>query len=221
MITGLSNAASSYLRPASSSGLNAISTSDVPSEGSATTDASTSSPGISVSQLKPLQGAKPISAADNPVLRDLLATNWLMTHGANATQSPVSDTAPENTYAQVKVGGKVVATVYNGGSSEMTNEAAGKIGNLQDPPGLSGPDLAQWRADSYAKLLRGTVEKASTAITQSEWTPHESSSATYSRDQLDAAFQAMLAEGQKAAAQLQSSYLASRAQAGTSADFSA
>ena len=98
----------------------------------------------------------------------------------------------------------------------MTNEAAAKIGKLDDPPGLSGPDLAQWRADSYAKLLGGTVEKASTAITQSEWTPRESSSATYSRDQLDAAFRAMLAEGQKAGVQLQSSYLAPRTQPGTS-----
>ena len=103
----------------------------------------------------------------------------------------------------------------------MTNAAAAKIGKLEDPPGLSGPDLAQWRADNYAKLLGGTVEKASTAITQSQWTPRQSNSATYSRDQLDAAFQAMLAEGQKAAAQLQSSYLASRTQPGTSADVSA
>ncbi len=103
----------------------------------------------------------------------------------------------------------------------MTNAAAAKIGKLEDPPGLSGPDLAQWQADNYAKLLGGTVEKASTAITQSQWTPRQSNSATYSRDQLDAAFQAMLAEGPKAAVQLQSSYLASRAQPGTSADISA
>ncbi|SFI48590.1 hypothetical protein SAMN04487925_10316 [Bradyrhizobium sp. cf659] len=88
-------------------------------------------------------------------------------------------------------------------------------------PGLSGRDLAQWRADSYAELLGGTVEKAPTAITQSAWTPRDSSPSTYSREQLDAAFQAMLAEGQKATAQRQSSYLASRAQAGTSADISA
>lgn len=121
----------------------------------------------------------------------------------------------------MKVDGKVVATLYNGGSSTMTNAAAAKIGKLEDPPGLSGPDLAQWRADNYAKLLGGTVEKASTAITQSQWTPRQSNSATYSRDQLDAAFQAMLAEGPKAAVQLQSSYLASRAQPGTSADISA
>jgi hypothetical protein len=121
----------------------------------------------------------------------------------------------------VKVDGRVVATLYNGGSSTMTNAAAAKVGKLEDPPGLNGPDLAQWRADNYAKLLGGTVEKASTAITQSQWTPRESSSATYSRDQLDAAFQAMLAEGQKASAQLQSSYLASHTLSGTSADISA
>ncbi|WP_271598311.1 hypothetical protein [Bradyrhizobium sp. CCBAU 45384] len=220
MISGLSSALP-YLRPASTSGSNATSTPKLHPEMSAATDAATSSPGISVSQLKPLQGAKQISVADHPDLRDLMATNWLRTHGASASQTALSDDAPENTYAQVKVDGKVLATLYNGGSSTMTNAAAAKIGKLEDPPGLSGPDLAQWRADTYAKLLGGTVEKASTAITQSQWAPRESSSATYSREQLDAAFQAMLAEGQKAAAQLQSSYLASRAQSGTSADISA
>jgi hypothetical protein len=217
MMSGVSGAALPYLRPASTSSSHATSTSGAPSE----VPAATSSSGIKVSQLKPLQGTKAISAADNPVLRDLMATNWLTTHGASATQPGVSDDAPENTYAQVKVDGKVVATLYNGGSSTMTNEAAAEIGKLEDPPGLGGPDLAQWRADSYAERLGGTVEKASTAITQSQWTPRQSSSATYSRDELDAAFQAMLAEGQKAAAQLQSSYLASRTQQGTSADFNA
>ncbi|WP_027549935.1 hypothetical protein [Bradyrhizobium sp. Cp5.3] len=221
MISGLASAASTYLRPASTSSSNATSTAGVQSEVSAASDAAAGGPRIDVSQLKPLQGAKPISAADNPVLRDLMATNWLMTHGATATQSSVADNAPENTYARVTVNGKVVATLYNGGSSAMTNEAAARIGDLKDPPDLSGPDLAQWRADSYAKLLGGTVEKAPTAITQSQWTPRESSSAAYSRDQLDAAFQAMLAEGQKATAQRQSPYLASPTPPGTSADFNA
>ncbi|MEH2495300.1 hypothetical protein V1294_001779 [Bradyrhizobium sp. AZCC 1678] len=222
MISGMSNVASSYLRPASTFTSNpTLTPADVQSDASAPTDAGTGSLRINVSQLKPLHGARFISAADDPVLHDLLATNWLTTHGASATQSFVSDDAPQNTYAQVKVDGKVVATLYNGGSSTITNEAAVKLGDLQDPPGFSGPNLAQWRADSYARLLGGTVEKAPTAITQSQWTTHESSSTTYSRDQLDAAFQAMLAEGQKATAQRQSSYLASQAQAGTSADFSA
>jgi hypothetical protein len=222
MISGMSSVASSYLRPASTFTSNpTLTPADAQPDASATTDSGTSGPRINISQLKPLQEAKFISAADDPVLHDLMATNWLTTHGAGATQPSVSDDAPQNTYAQVKVNGKVVATLYNGGSSTMTNGAAAKIGDLRDPPGLSGPDLAQWRADSYAELLGGTVEKAPTAITQSQWTPHESSSTTYSRDQLDAAFQAMVTEGQKAAAQRQSSYLTSPAQAGASADFSA
>jgi hypothetical protein len=222
MISGMFSVRSSYLRPASAFTSNpTLTPADAQPDASATMDSGTSDPRIDVSQLKPLQGAKFISAADNPVLRDLMATNWLTVHGAGATQPSGSDDAPQNTYAQVKVDGKVVATLYNGGSSTMTNGAAAKIGDLQDPPGLSGPDLAQWRADSYAKLLGGTVEKAPTAMTQAQWTPHESSSTTYSRDQLDAAFQAMVAEGQKAAAQRQSSYLTSPAQTGASADFSA
>jgi hypothetical protein len=222
MVSGVSGVASNYLRPLSTFSSNPTWTpTGIQSDASATADSGTSAPRINVSQLKPLQGAKPISAADDPVLHDLMATNWLMAHSASATQSLVSDDAPQNTYARVKVGGKVVATLYNGGSSTMTNEAAAKVGDLQDPPGLSGPDLAQWRGDSYAKLLGGTVEKALTAITQSQWTPHQSSSTTYSRDQLDAAFQAMVAEGRKAIAQRQSSYFASQAPVGASADFSA
>ncbi|MGY8638607.1 hypothetical protein RAD15_39695 [Bradyrhizobium sp. 14AA] len=219
MISNVSSAALPHLRPASTSASNA--TSGLQPVIPDTTDAATSGFRIDVSQVKPLQGAKLISAADDPVLHDLMATNWLMTHDTSATQSVVPDNAPENTYAQVKVNGKVVATLYNSGASAMTNAAGAEIGKLEDPPGLSGPDLAQWRADQYAERLGGTVEKASTAITQSQWTPRESSSTTYSREQLDAAFQAMLAEGQKAAAQQQSSYLASRTRQGTSADISA
>jgi hypothetical protein len=218
----MSGGGSSYLRPASTFTSNPILTpADARTDTPATTDSGKSEPGLSVSQLKPLQGAKFISAADDPVLHDLMASNWLRTHDAAATQSFVSDDAPQNTYARVKVDGKVVATLYNGGSATMTNDAGAKVANLQDPPGLGGPNLAQWRADNYARLLGGTVEKAPTAITQSQWTPHESTSTTYSRAQLDAAFQAMIVEGAKASAQRQSSYPTSSAQAGASADFSA
>ncbi|WP_144441655.1 hypothetical protein [Bradyrhizobium sp. CCGE-LA001] len=221
MISGVSNAALPHLRPASTSASHASSGLQ-PMMPEPPESAAPSSFRVDVSQVKPLlSAAKATSVADNPVLRDLMAMNWLRTHDSSASQSVVSDDAPQNTYAQVKVDGKVVATVYNGGSSTMTNAAFGKIGKLEDPPGLAGPDLAQWRADNYARLLGGTVEKAPTAITQSQWTPRESTSTTYSREQLDAAFQAMLAEGQRANAQQQSSYLASRGQAGVSADISA
>ncbi|WP_298244489.1 hypothetical protein [uncultured Bradyrhizobium sp.] len=215
MMSGVSGATLPYLRPASTSASHATSGLEpvAPDE----TKAAANGFRVDVSQVKLLSGATPISVADDPVLHDLMATNWLMTHGATATQATVSDDAPENTYAQVKVDGQVVATLYNGGSSTMTNDAAARIGKLEDPPGLGGPHLAQWRADQYAARLGGTVEKASTAITQSQWTPRESASTTYSREQLDAAFQAMLAEGQKASAQRQSAYLASGTQAGRSA----
>ncbi|RXT48787.1 hypothetical protein [Bradyrhizobium betae] len=219
MMSGVSGATLPYLRPASTSASHAAS--GLQPEVSDTTDAATSGFRIDVSQVKPLSGVKMISAADDPVLHDLMATNWLMTHDTSTPQSVVADNASQSTYAQVKVDGKVVVTLYNGGSSAMTNAAAAKVGKLEDPPGLSGPDLAQWRADSYAERLGGTVEKAPTAITQSQWIPRESRSTSYSREQLDAAFQAMLAEGQKAAAQQQSSYLTSRPQPGTSADLSA
>jgi hypothetical protein len=153
-------------------------------------------------------GLKVVSIKDMPELRDLMATMWLDTQAAElARATEVPDNAPQNVYATVKVNGNVVATLYNGGSSWMTNEAAGKVGNLQDPPGLNGgPNLAQWRAESIAKATGGTIEKAPTAMTQSEWTPRPTFSRTYSRAQLDAAFEAMMAERQQAAGQRPAGY---------------
>jgi hypothetical protein len=65
------------------------------------------------------------------------------------------------------------------------------------------------------------LRKRRTAITQSQWTPRAEISDTYSRDQLDAAFQAMLAEGRNAVAQRQSAYAAAQAPAGASTNFTA
>ena len=102
----------------------------------------------------------------------------------------------------------------------MTNEAAGKVGSLQDPPGLSGgPDLAQWRAEHIAKAVGGTIETAPTAIAQSAWTPRQSISTNYTRAQLDTAFQAMMAEGQKAIAQRLAGYSTPREPSGFYTDF--
>jgi hypothetical protein len=181
--------------------------------------------GIPVSALKKLDssGLKIISVKDNPELRDQMATNWLnMRADESAMATEVPDNAPQNIYATVKVNGKVVATLYNGGSSAMTNDAAAKVGN-QDPPGLmnGGPNLAQSRAERIAKALGGTIEKAPTAITQSEWTPRQSISRNYTRAQLDAAFQAMIAEGQKATAQRLAGYPTPHEPSGFYTDFNA
>src|SRR6185436_13720741 len=165
---------------------------------------------------------KIISVRDNPELRDLMASNWLRMQAANlAAATDVPDNAPQNIYATVKVDGKVVATLYNAGSVAMTNQAGAMVGDLQDPPGLiGGPDLAQWRAERIAKATGGTIEKASTAITQSEWKPRPSISQDYTRAQLDAAFDAMMKD-QKAVAQRSSYYQAPRDASGARADFNA
>jgi hypothetical protein len=180
--------------------------------------------GIPVSAIKKLDtsGLKIISVKDNPELRDQWAMRWLNMQAAQSSlATDVPDNSPENIYATVKVNGKVVATLYNGGSSAMTNAAAAKVGDLQDPPGLSGgPDLAHWRAEHIAKAVGGTIEEASTAITRSEWKPRQTIPANYTRAQLDAAFEAMMAEGQKAAAQRLAGYSA-REPSGFLTDFNA
>lgn len=194
-----------------------------PADTSPATDAgATAKQGIPVSSLKKLDtsGLKVISVKDNPELRDRMATNWLnMRADEAAMATEVPDNAPQNIYATVKVNGKVVATLYNGGSSWMTNEAAAKVADL--PGAGSGPNLAQSRADYIAKATGGTIEKASTAIAQSEWTPRQSVSRNYTREQLDNAFQAMIAESEKASAQRRASYTTPNGSSGSYADLSA
>jgi hypothetical protein len=219
--------AGSYLRPtqASPSTTTLTRADALPVADADASTAESVKPGIPVSALKKLDmsGLKVISIKDNPELRDRMATMWLATQAANAAfATEVPDNAPQNIYATVKVNGKVVATLYNGGSSAMTNEAAGKVGNLKDPPGLSGgPDLAQWRAEHIAKAVGGTVEKAPTAIAQSAWRPRQTVSTSYTREQLDAAFQAVMAEGQRASAQRHAGYSASHESAGSYTDINA
>jgi hypothetical protein len=211
MITSMTGSGS-YLRSTQASPSTILTRADAlpVTDADASAAAGNAKAGFAVSDLKQLDTAKlkAISIKDNPELRDRMAMNWLATQAANAAAAnEVPDNAPQNIYATVKVNGKVVATLYNGGSVAMTNAAAATVGDLQDPPGLNGgPDLAQARAERIAKAVGGTVEKASTAITQSTWRPRPDVSPTYSRAQLDAAFQAVMAEGQKATAQRQAGY---------------
>ena len=182
MITGMAGVGS-YLRPAQTypsrttlTPADALPAADA-DVGTAADDAKQ---GIPVSALKKLDssGLKIVSAKDNPELRDQMATMWLnMRADESAMATEVPDNAQQNIYATVKVKGKVVATLYNGGSSAMTNDAAAKVGDLPDPGSNGGPNLAQSRAEYIAKAVGGTIEKAQTAITQSQWTPRKSRTA--------------------------------------------
>jgi len=224
MITSVANSGN-YLRAAQPSPSRMIfTTADAQPAPDAGAAEKYAQPGIPVSSLKAVDVSqlKIISVKDNPELRDLMATNWLKMRADEATfATSVPDNAPQNIYATVKVEGKVVATLYNAGSVAMTNEAGGKVGDLQDPPGLGGPDLAQWRAKRIAEVVGGMIERAPTAIAQSEWKPRESTSSNYSRAQLDAAFEAMMAEQSKAAVQRSASYQAPRETSSGHTDFNA
>lgn len=71
-------------------------------------------------------------------------------------------------YATVEVNGKVVATVYNGGSMEASNATYAQYGSRMPNDG-QGPQLAQQRAEYLAKMMGGKVVKAGTAITQTAY----------------------------------------------------
>lgn len=226
MMTSIANGGS-YLRSAQAPPSRTLTRADAlpVAEAEASTAAGNTKSGIPVSAVKALDtsGLKAVSIKDIAELRDRMATYWLKAQAANAAAATdVPDNAPQNIYATVKVDGKVVATLYNGGGSVMTNDAAAKVGDLQDPPGLNGgPDLAQRRAERIAKAVGGTVEKAPTAITQSEWKPRQTTSTNYTRAQLDAAFDAMMAEPQKALGPRSAGYPTQGGASGGYADFNA
>jgi hypothetical protein len=191
MITGMGNAAE-YHRPASIYSSTSTST---PADAMQVPDpALDHKGGIAVANLRQLDAGP--ARRPPPEILDQWAAMWLSENRAASTPMG-SDDAPQNTYAEIKVDGQVVGTLFNDGSATMTGTAAAKIGDLKDPESLSGPNLAQWRADAYARVLGGTVEKAATAISQSQWTPHPSPNTNYTRAQRDQGLAGYFAENQK------------------------
>jgi len=83
-----------------------------------------------------------------------------------------ADNDPSYVYAKVKVGGKVVATIYNSGGAATPNAIYGKVKNLfsmGEKETLTGPALAQKRAEEIAEALGGTVEKLATDESLAAW----------------------------------------------------
>ena len=80
------------------------------------------------------------------------------------------DNAPSELYAVVKVGNETVGKIYNTGCWETPNSFAGRVQfGGPDEDGLSGPALAQHRAEKIAKACGGTIVKSGTATTQAEF----------------------------------------------------
>ncbi len=77
----------------------------------------------------------------------------------------------QKVYAEVKVNGQTIATVYNGGTSMTSNALGAKINKIIEEldSKLTGPNGAQERAEAIAKAFGGTVVKAKTAVTQTQY----------------------------------------------------
>ena len=124
-------------------------------DANASVAAGTAKQGIPVSAVKAIDISqlKVISVKDNPELRDRMAEVRLRMQAArSAAATEVPDNAPQNTYATVKVNGKIVATLYDGGSVAMTNQAAAMVGDL------AGPSRSERRSRSGA-MARGAHRK--------------------------------------------------------------
>lgn len=88
------------------------------------------------------------------------------------TEHPdLSDNPAYQNYATIEVNGKVVAEIDNHGFTKTSNALGNKLGDLfsDGENGLSGPKLAQYRAEKIAELLGGDIVKSSTALTQTQF----------------------------------------------------
>ncbi|WP_207481267.1 hypothetical protein [Arenibaculum pallidiluteum] len=106
---------------------------------------------------------------DNLYTRLIASQTALLEH--KYSQPPdLSDSPAYKKYARVVVSGKVVAELDNNGILATSNALATKLKSLPgDVNGVTGPILAQARAEFIARQLGGEIEKFPTALTQSAY----------------------------------------------------
>jgi hypothetical protein len=115
---------------------------------------------VDLTQLKPLKPTKP-EKGDEQMARAIEQ----MIEQMQTRPAGTSGGSPENLYAEVKVNGKTVAKLYNSGAAATPNALSG----LKLSSDGNGPQLAQQRAEEIAEATGGTIVKASTALTQKQW----------------------------------------------------
>lgn len=115
--------------------------------------------------------AVPLSEAPEDLFQQVMAAKREMLEN-DYRQAPVTSQNPTYLpYASVVVNGKVVATIDNHGFVVASNVMAGlfadAISNADAGAGvLSGPQLAQARAENIAESVNGTIVMAQTAMSQ-------------------------------------------------------
>jgi hypothetical protein len=130
---------------------------------------SAGSPLFGLSHARPLkdlfgdQNEEAKNAAASPSA-DLLR----MIQGVMKPEKPEKSSASDHSqdiYAEIKVGGKTVATIYNDGSAATSNALARKA-KLSDGEGL---DLAEKRSQELAAAAGGAIVKPNKSVSQAQW----------------------------------------------------
>lgn len=131
---------------------------------------SASSSPLDFLRLKPQKPKTGIDQADaEDALKSPSADLLRMIQGVMKPTKPEKSSAADPTqdiYAEIKLAGKTVATIYNDGSTATSSALAAKT---QQSDGPAGPDLAQQRAEELAAASGGKVVKADNAISQAQF----------------------------------------------------
>ena len=148
-------------------------------------------PGIPVSSLRILDGVKPLNIceADEETYQRLVGAQEQLLEMRYRQAPDLSNNLAYAPYATVRVNGKVVAEIDNNGFVTTSNAMGARINRMLPEADWAGegPNLAQARAELIARQLGGTVEKASTALTQSQFSaiPKPSATVDYEAMRLD------------------------------------
>lgn len=153
---------------------------------------------VSVSTLTPLHiPASAIRKLTPAESREFAAQLENMLNQQYTTPTNYDTYAGNQTYATVEKNGKVIATLLNNGGMMTSNAIGFSLGHIPDTG--SGPALAQARAEAIAKQLGGSIHKASTALTQSQYSSlpgltFRRDDAAMKADPMYATLQALLAQ---------------------------
>jgi hypothetical protein len=115
--------------------------------------------------------AVPLAEAPEDLFQQIMAAKKEMLENDYRQLPVISNNPTYSKYASIVVNGKVVAEIDNHGFVETSNAMAGAcsdaIKQADSQAGvLSGPLLAQARAESIAKSVGGTIVMAQTAMSQ-------------------------------------------------------
>jgi hypothetical protein len=145
---------------------------------------------LDMSKLKPIS----VSELSAESYQRFVSAQESFLEGRHSQPADTSKNPTYKEYTTVTVNGKIVAEIDNHGWVKTSNSVGGQIHRLfsDETNGLNGPGLAQQRAEKIAELLGGgTLEKASTAMTQAQFksTPQPRSTTDYQAMKEDPAYE--------------------------------